>query len=65
MSHAVVEIHNDSIRGLSVRVLGLHADPISAERERRRRHLGRAIDDPGSLGRHVGYRYVVAPVVTT
>lgn len=36
----VVEVHDDSARGMSVRTFGLYDDPEQAERERRDLHMG-------------------------
>jgi hypothetical protein len=65
MPYAVVEIHTDSIRGLSVRVFAPHDTVDEAEKDRRRRHLDRAIDEPRTVNDpRRGYRYVIAPMVT-
>lgn len=63
MPYAVVEIHTDSIRGLSVTAVGPYADPEKAEAERRRKHLDRALTTPLSTDPRK-YRSFVVPMVT-
>jgi hypothetical protein len=39
MTFAVVEVHDDPVRGMSVRTFGPYATAEQAERERRSRHM--------------------------
>ncbi len=50
MNYVIVEVHNDSVHGLSVRTFDAGSDPQRAEMARRALHLDRLLNRPSWMG---------------